>query len=223
MKTFREYLNEVNNVNENNSSDRDYIDNRLKTTFGKEGFKLPKNGPTVKIGYTLWPFTDGFEVINDGISIKVKKDGKELAYFDKPKLDYKKAVNFLIKSMKELNEGRSVESNINESKFNDGGNEYESDGSVLFNTVKKNLAEAEKIYKVVEKDPVYALREYNNYFKKFEPENAKLLGVRLQIEDGFNNANIRFLIEFEITDERYKGKLQKEEVFYNLTKKKFQY
>lgn len=105
MKSFREFLNEVNSVNENNGSDRDYIDNRLKTTFGKEGFKLPKNGPTVKIGYTLWPFTDGFEVINDGISIKVKKDGKELAYFDKPKLDYKKAVNFLIKSMKDLDEG----------------------------------------------------------------------------------------------------------------------
>lgn len=108
MKSFREFLNEINNVNENNNSDRDYIDNRLKTTFGKEGFKLPKNGPTVKIGYTLWPFTGGFEVINDGISIKVKKDGKELAYFDKPKLEYKKAVDFLIKSMKDLDEDEKL-------------------------------------------------------------------------------------------------------------------
>ena len=57
------------------------------------------------------------------------------------------------------------------------------------------MAEAEKIYKLAEKSPSDVLKEYNDYFKKFEPINVKLLGVRMQ----------------------------KEEVFYNLTKKKFQY
>ena len=118
---------------------------------------------------------------------------------------------------------KSFREYLNEKKFNDGGNEYESDGMVLFNTIKKNLAEAEKIYKLTEKSPSDVLKEYNDYFKKFEPINAKLLGVRMQIEDGFNNANIRFLIEFESSEGIYKGKMQKEEVFYNLTKKKFQY
>ena len=55
------------------------------------------------------------------------------------------------------------------------------------------MAEAEKIYKLAEKSPSDVLKEYNDYFKKFEPINVKLLGVRMQ----------------------------KEEVFYNLTKKYF--
>ena len=54
------------------------------------------------------------------------------------------------------------------------------------------MAEAEKIYKLAEKSPSDVLKQYSDYFKKFEPINAKLLGVRVQIEDGFNNANIRF-------------------------------
>ena len=85
------------------------------------------------------------------------------------------------------------------------------------------MAEAEKIYKLAEKSPSDVLKQYSDYFKKFEPINAKLLGVRIQVEDDFNDANIRFLIEFESSDEKYKGKILKEELFYNLTKKKFRY
>jgi len=111
------------------------------------------------------------------------------------------------------------ESRLDEKEFNYGGNKYESDGVILFKTIKDNLAEAEKIYKWTEKSPLSALKEYKNYYKTFEPKNAKLLGIRLQLEDGFNNANIRFLIEFESSE----GKIQTEEVFYNLSKKKFIY
>lgn len=110
---------------------------------------------------------------------------------------------------------------LNEKEFNYGGNKFESDSTVLFNTIKKNLEIADKINKVVENDPVYALKEYSDYFKKFEPKYVKLLGIRLQLEDGFNDANIRFLIEFESPEERHKGEIQKEEVVYNISKKKF--
>jgi hypothetical protein len=115
------------------------------------------------------------------------------------------------------------ESRLGEKKFDDGGIQYESDGAVLFNTIKKNLAEAEKIYKWTENSPLSALKEHKAYYKKFEPKNAKLLGIRLQLEDGFNNANIIFLIEFESSEEKYKGKIQSEEVIYSLSKKKFGY
>lgn len=98
---------QIGTVNEANDSVRDYIDKRLETSFKKQGFNLPKNGPTVKIGYTLWPFTDGYEVVNDGVGIKVKKDGKELEYFDNPKLNYNKAVDFLVKKM--LNESEDLD------------------------------------------------------------------------------------------------------------------
>lgn len=110
---------------------------------------------------------------------------------------------------------------LNEKEFNYGGNKFESDSTILFNKIKKNLAEAEKIHKIVEKDPAYALKEYSDYFEKFEPKNTKVLGIRLQLEDGFNDANIRFLIEFESSEERHKGKIQTEEVVYNISKKKF--
>ena len=92
------------------NSVRDYVDNRLEKEFKKNGFKLPENGPTVKIGYTVWPFMNDYEVINDGVGIKIKKDGKEVKYFDNPKLSYKDAVEFLSNSI--MNESDYSESEI---------------------------------------------------------------------------------------------------------------
>jgi|GEM_PF-4162363 len=86
---------------------QDYVDNRLATEFKKNGFNLTKNSFTKKMGYSVWSLEDNYEVINDGVGIKIKKDGKEIEYFDKPKLSYKDAVEFLSKEI--MNESKKLQ------------------------------------------------------------------------------------------------------------------
>ena len=90
MKKFSEFIVEV-------SSPREYVDARLKNAFKKSNFSDKVSGPVTKQGYSLWKIDNSFEVINDGVGIKLKKDGKEIRYFDKPKLDYKKVIEILSK------------------------------------------------------------------------------------------------------------------------------
>ena len=89
------------------SSVQDYVNDRLESELRKDGFNLPKNGPTKKMGYSVWSFMDGYEIVNDGVGIKIKKDGKEVKYFDKPKLSYKDAVEFLSNAI--MNESKKVQ------------------------------------------------------------------------------------------------------------------
>lgn len=80
--------NVTESVELNESSTRDYVDNILPKALKKAGIpcKVSK-----KAGYTSYKCGD-YEIINDGVGIKVKENGKEVAYYSKPKLDYKKAV-----------------------------------------------------------------------------------------------------------------------------------
>lgn len=80
---FSEYLNE--------SSTRQYVDNLLPKALKKAGIDCKV---TEKTGYTAYKCGD-FEIINDGVGIKVKQGGKEVRYFSKPKLDYKEAVQLV--------------------------------------------------------------------------------------------------------------------------------
>lgn len=144
-------LGQIGTVNEANDSVRDYVDKRLESLFKKEGFSLPKNGPTVKIGYTLWPFADGYEVVNDGVGIKVKKDGKELMYFDNPKLNYNKAVNFLVKKMlnesEDLDEALQIKSEISAMYFIKECIDLEKDSNIK-NKLKSVLEFLSKKFKL---------------------------------------------------------------------------
>lgn len=76
---FSEYLNE--------SSTRQYVDKQLPKALKKAGVEFKT---TEKLGYTSYKCGD-FEIINDGVGIKVKENGKEIKYYSKPKLDYKQA------------------------------------------------------------------------------------------------------------------------------------
>lgn len=73
------------------SSTRDYVDNIMPKALKKAGVdcKVSK-----KTGYTSYKCGD-YEIVNDGVGIKVKEGGKEVRYFNKPKLDYKKAVEMV--------------------------------------------------------------------------------------------------------------------------------
>lgn len=89
MKTLKEMilesvLNEANNV-------RSYVDNVIGKELKKQGvFAKVSN----KIGFTSYS-VGKWTVINDGTAIIVKKDGKEVEYFNTPKLDYKKAIEMI--------------------------------------------------------------------------------------------------------------------------------
>ena len=98
------------------SSTRDYVDNIMPRALKKAGIdcKVSK-----KAGYTSYKCGD-YEIVNDGVGIKVKENGKEVAYYSKPKLDYKKAVE-------KINEEVEV---VAEAKFNKGD-------SVKIKNVKK--------------------------------------------------------------------------------------
>lgn len=75
----------------NESTTRDYVDNVMSTSLKRNGVVAKV---TKKIGFTSYavgPWT----IINDGVGIAVKKDGKEVEYFGTPKLDYKKAVEMV--------------------------------------------------------------------------------------------------------------------------------
>ena len=98
------------------SSTRDYVDNILPKALKKAGIdsKVSK-----KAGYTSYKCGD-YEIVNDGVGIKVKENGKEVAYYSKPKLDYKKAIE-------KINEEVEV---VAEAKFSKGD-------SVKIKNVKK--------------------------------------------------------------------------------------
>jgi hypothetical protein len=83
MGKFKEYLDE--------SSTRQYVDNILPKALKKAGVAFKTSEKT---GYTAYK-TDKYEIINDGVGIKVKEGGKEVRYFNKPKLDYKKAIEMV--------------------------------------------------------------------------------------------------------------------------------
>ena len=78
---FKEYLEE--------GSTRDYVDNILPRSLKRAGIECKVSK---KVGYTSYKCGD-FEIINDGVGIKVKENGKEIKYYSTPKLDYKKAVD----------------------------------------------------------------------------------------------------------------------------------
>jgi len=70
-------------------STQDYVNNVLPKALKKAGINCR---PVRKAGYTSYDCGNGYEIVNDGVGIKVKKDGKEVDYYSKPRLDYKKAV-----------------------------------------------------------------------------------------------------------------------------------
>jgi hypothetical protein len=71
------------------SNTQDYVDRRLVKALNKAGisYKAVK-----KAGYTSYEIWPGYEIVNDGKGITVMKDGKKEDYFDRPKRNYKKAV-----------------------------------------------------------------------------------------------------------------------------------
>lgn len=96
---FINYLNDI--VNENGSV-KDYVDNVLIKSLKKE-----KIEPIVKkeVGYIKYIFDNGYSIVNDGVGIEVKdKSDKEIEYFDTPKLDYKKAIDLVLKKLNESEE-----------------------------------------------------------------------------------------------------------------------
>ena len=88
MKSFREYLTE--------GSVKEYVDERLKKSFAKEGVQVK---PIIKIGFTKYVFSahpSDIELVNDGVNLIVKQDGKELEVYDNIKLNYSKCVSFIL-------------------------------------------------------------------------------------------------------------------------------
>lgn len=85
-------------------STRDYVDNLLPNIFKKAGAQVKVSK---KAGYTSYS-TNGYTINNDGVGISVKKGEKEIKYFDKPKLDYKKAVSVALDESTELTEAKAL-------------------------------------------------------------------------------------------------------------------
>jgi len=72
-------------------STKEYVDKQLK--IGLRSGRAPEvESVEKKAGYTHYKFENGKEIVNDGVGITVKFDGKEIAYYDKPKLNYKSAL-----------------------------------------------------------------------------------------------------------------------------------
>ena len=83
-------------------STKEYVDKQLK--MGLRSARAPEvTSVDKKTGYTHYKFENGKEIVNDGVGITVKFDGKEIAYYDKPKLNYK---NALAKISEDLNEDK---------------------------------------------------------------------------------------------------------------------
>jgi len=61
-----------------------------------------------KIGYTSYNCGNGYEIVNNGVGITVKKDGKEVSYIDQPRLNYRQAVELVQPVTKEDVAGMSV-------------------------------------------------------------------------------------------------------------------
>ena len=103
MKTFKDVLQKIDESSiDINESTRDYVDNILPKTLKKAGVKC---NITKKQSYTLYDCGNGYEIINNGVGIEVKKDiprGKEVFYYNKPRLDYKKVVS-------QVSESQSIE------------------------------------------------------------------------------------------------------------------
>ena len=91
--------NESVNISE---STRDYVDNILPKALKKAGVNC---NITKKQGYTSYDCGNGYQIINNGVGIEVKKDiprGKDVFYYNKPRLDYKKVVS-------QVSESQSIE------------------------------------------------------------------------------------------------------------------
>jgi hypothetical protein len=82
------------------ASTRDYVDNIMPRALKKAGIECKVSK---KAGYTSYKYGD-YEIVNDGVGIKVKENGKEVAYYSKPKLDYKKAVEKINEEVEQLEE-----------------------------------------------------------------------------------------------------------------------
>lgn len=102
MKTFKDIL---NNIDESSTkevigeSTRDYVDNLLPKALKKAGINCKV---TKKQSYTSYDCGNGYEIVNNGVGIDVKKDiprGKDVTYYSKPRLDYKKVVQQVSESV----------------------------------------------------------------------------------------------------------------------------
>lgn len=91
MKSFKEYF-----TNLTEGSVKEYVDERLKKSFAKEGIQVK---PIIKTGFTKYVFStepSDIELVNDGVNLIVKQGGKELEVFDNIKLNYSKCVSFIL-------------------------------------------------------------------------------------------------------------------------------
>ena len=118
MIKFSEFLTE--------GSDRDYVDNRFSNLFKKEGLN-----PSVKkeIGYTEYSLDKDTVIINDGVGISVKHKGKEIEYFDKPKMDYSKAMAKALDVM-DMNESMDEDDILDEGIVKIGDTVVGADGQL---------------------------------------------------------------------------------------------
>jgi hypothetical protein len=103
MKTFKDVLQKIDESSiDINESTRDYVDNILPKALKKAGVKC---NIIKKQSYTSYDCGNGYQIINNGVGIEVKKDiprGKDVFYYNKPRLDYKKAVS-------QVSESQSIE------------------------------------------------------------------------------------------------------------------
>jgi len=101
--TFKEYLTDLSE-----GSVKEYVDDRLKKAFAKEGIQVK---PIIKIGFTKYVFSaepSDIELVNDGVNLIVKQGGKELEVYDNIKLNYSKCVSFILDKIEnKVNEAQS--------------------------------------------------------------------------------------------------------------------
>ena len=107
---------------------------------------------------------------------------------------------------------------INEGEIRHLGNSFESEPKLLFTELKEKLNIAEKVYKDIIKNPENALGESMSFFKKFPPKSVKVKGINLDLNSGFIDAHIDFLLEIEKSD---KPEIITEKIRYSIDKKKF--
>jgi hypothetical protein len=102
----------VNNLNEEavDKSVMSLIEGHLK----RSGLSFKK---TEKIGFAKYSLDDNYSVVYDNVGIAIKKGSKEVKYFDKPKLDYKKISDVVEENFEEstegvIEEGKSIDSSL---------------------------------------------------------------------------------------------------------------
>jgi hypothetical protein len=77
------------------SSWRDDIDKLIVKLLDRHSIQYKKDK---KLGYTVYDLDNGLRVVNDGVGISIKKDGKEIFYGDTLKMDYKKILDYYSKN-----------------------------------------------------------------------------------------------------------------------------